>query len=244
MWSIYPVRMIRGWSRVRLRSGHSDSQPTANIEANRRKWGERASWEGDLRYGHKWYDQVECSLMAERYLYPFLCPLNDSRPGAALAARDVLEIAPGAGRFTAELLRFARRLVLVDLNSSCIDICRERFRYYDNLEYHVNDGCSLEMVADEAFDLIVSWDSFVHMDKEVVAKYVAQFPRKLRPGGLAWIHHSAHGESGSGWRSNMTQQLMCTYAERAGLFLRAQLSWFPLDGPPYYNDCISVLERP
>jgi SAM-dependent methyltransferase len=236
--------MSRGSNWFRLRPGHSDAPATANIEANREKWGDRAYWEGDLHYGHRWSDQVECTSMAERYLYPFLRPLNDPRPDAAVAARDVLEISPGAGRFTVELLRFARRLALVDLNRSCIDICRERFRYYNHLEYHVNDGSSLEMVADESFDLIVSWDSFVHMDREVVAKYVAQFPQKLRPEGLAWIHHAAHGQTGSGWRSNMTRGLMCTYAERAGLLLRAQLSWFPLPDPPYYNDCISILQRP
>ena len=140
--------------------------------------------------------------MAEKYLHPFL-------PGGEL---DIVEIAPGAGRFTAELIRTARSMVLVDLNQTCIDLCRERFRYYQRIQFVVNDGMSLEAVADGSADLIASWDSFVHIELEVVERYVRQFPRILRAGGIAWIHHSARGKHSEGWRSNMTSELMARYA--------------------------------
>jgi ubiquinone/menaquinone biosynthesis C-methylase UbiE len=96
-------------------------------------WGEEEAWRGNFRYGHDWCDQLHCRNMAEKYLHPFL-------PGGEL---DIVEIAPGAGRFTAELIRLARSMVLVDLNQACIDLCRERFRYCERIRFLVNDGMSL-----------------------------------------------------------------------------------------------------
>ena len=157
---------------------------------------------------------------------------------------DIVEIAPGAGRFTAELVRLARSMVLVDLNQACIDVCRERFRYYQQIRFLVNDGVSLDAVADASADLIASWDSFVHIEREVVERYVLQFPRILRPGGIAWIHHSARGMHSEGWRSNMTSELMAGYAEASGLLLKAQIFRFLVPQPATtYKDCISILTK-
>ncbi len=217
----------------------------ANLDENLRRWGDRGAWQGDLNYGLKWSDQTHCRVIAEKYLHPFLPTrggAEEESPGAPL---EILEISPGAGRFSVELLRFAKSMVFVDLSPVCIEICRERFRYLPDARFFVNDGSSLGMLGDESFDLIASWDSFVHIDREIVERYVAQFPGKLRRGGLAWIHHSAHGRTEEGWRSNMTAALMREYAERHGLLVRAQVFRSRVEEPrPRYEDCVSVLVRP
>jgi methyltransferase family protein len=52
-------------------------------------------------------------------------------------------VGPGAGRWTEELQKRARKLVLVDVSQSCIDACRSRFAGATNVEYNVNDGRTL-----------------------------------------------------------------------------------------------------
>jgi cyclopropane fatty-acyl-phospholipid synthase-like methyltransferase len=211
----------------------------SNIDENRERWGKRELWEGKDNYGYQWggghkQSYFEMRRVAESYLIPFM--IKESN--------DILEIAPGAGRMTTELLRLARRLVLVDVNSACIDVCRERFKYYNHIEYHVNDGISLDTVKNGSCDLIVSWDSFVHMDKNVVEGYIAQFGSKLRDNGFAWVHHSGAGKAKKGWRSNVTREIVSELVEKHGLLLKAQINVSLVQEPEkYYRDCVSVMVK-
>ncbi len=103
---------------------------------------------------------------------------------------SILEIAPGFGRWTAFLKDFCRRMTLVDLSERCIQSCQRRFESSQHLRYFVNDGKSLAMVEDESVDFAFSFDSLVHAEAEVLETYVAQLARKLKPDGVAFIHHS------------------------------------------------------
>ena len=221
--------------------GHLFSGRQAKAQWKRTLQLERERWEKDLQYGNVWWGEDGhikiLQVVIEQYLMPFI---GNSIP------IDILEIAPGAGRLTAELVPLAKKLTLVDLSSDAIDICRERFKYYKHLDYHVNDGQTLEMIADNAYDLIVSWDSFVHIDKSIVERYVSQFQNKLRKEGIACIHHSARSDqSNDGWRSNMTKELMEEYAAQYGMLVIAQFGSVIRveDGKPYLRDCTSILQK-
>lgn len=108
----------------------------------------------------------------------------------------VLEIAPGYGRWTQFLKDLCERLVIVDLTEGCIEACRERFSAATNIEYHVNDGRSLEMVEDDSVDFAFSFDSLVHAESDVLGAYLDQLARKLKPDGIGFIHHSNIGAYG------------------------------------------------
>jgi Methyltransferase domain len=82
----------------------------------------------------------------------------------------------------------------VDLSESCINRCRERFADCSHISYFVNDGKSLEMVSDSSVDFIFSFDSLVHAEHMVLKAYAAEFAKKLRPNGAAFLHHSNLGE--------------------------------------------------
>ena len=112
------------------------------------------------------------------------------RLGAVLPAESVLELAPGHGRCTAMLLRFCRRYHGIDLSQLCVEHCRERFAGRAEASFHVNDGLSLAAVAGETFDLVFSFDSLVHADLPVFEAYVPQILALLKPGGIAFLHHS------------------------------------------------------
>ena len=112
---------------------------------------------------------------------------------AFVPAGTILEIAPGFGRWTQYLKDLCTDLTIVDLTERCIEGCKQRFAGATNIEYHVNDGRSLGMVADGTVDFCFSFDSLVHAEADVLEAYLAQLARKLKPDGVGFFHHSNIG---------------------------------------------------
>jgi SAM-dependent methyltransferase len=108
-------------------------------------------------------------------------------------AGRILEIAPGFGRWTQYLKDLCDELVIVDLAERCIEHCRERFADESHIEFHVNDGQSLAMVADHSIDFAFSFDSLVHVEEQVLDAYLTQLAAKLKPDGVGFFHHSNAG---------------------------------------------------
>jgi len=168
-----------------------------------------------------------------------------------LPSLRILEIAPGFGRCTQFLKDVSDTLIVVDISERCIQACKERFHDSNNIEYHVNDGKSLDMISDQSIDFIFSWDSLVHADKSVMEAYIRQFPRILKPGGFGFIHHSNLAE----YRNRITGKLKCKnehfrdetmdsslflkYSQESGLscILQEKINW----RVNFLNDCFSVI---
>jgi SAM-dependent methyltransferase len=110
-----------------------------------------------------------------------------------LRAGTILEIACGYGRWTNFLSEHCDRLIGVDLVAQCIEACRNRFANVKHLSFAQNDGQSLDFVEDGSVDFVFSFDSLVHVDASIIRGYLSQFPRILRPGGTAFLHHSNLG---------------------------------------------------
>jgi ubiquinone/menaquinone biosynthesis C-methylase UbiE len=110
-----------------------------------------------------------------------------------LPAGTMLEIAPGFGRWTQYLRDQCERLIIVDLSERCIRACQERFAGDSHIVYHVNDGTSLEMIESGTIDFVFSLDSLVHVEADVIEKYVGEFARVLSARGAGFIHHSNAG---------------------------------------------------
>ncbi len=179
-------------------------------------------------------------------------------------ADQILEIAPGYGRWTNYLKSLCRHLTIVDLNELCIQKCKERFAADTNITYHVNDGKSLSMVPDGSIDFAFSFDSLVHAEADVIDAYLTQLAKKLKPDGVAWLHHSNVGSYRrlfydrknfhivsygftrllgfqSHFRSwSMTAEHFRVLADKAGLVTVSQelVNWETK--PRYLIDCISV----
>jgi SAM-dependent methyltransferase len=209
--------------------------PSGNVEWNRRRWGQEAGWQAHDHFGYRWGSRayVHTSSSVAKFFDTHLRPYTGGRYDL-----DVLEISPGAGRSTVEIIRYANTLALVDLNEAPIEICRERLKYYPNeITYHVNDGQSLECVADREFDLVASYDSMVHVHPDIVRGYIRQSIPLLRGGGVIWMDHSGKGARETGKRSSVTAEMVAGWAVESGLELLTQIwsnDW----------DCISVLRKP
>jgi SAM-dependent methyltransferase len=154
------------------------------IEENRSLFGESYDWP---QAGEEWSTPWG---NAHMQWYGSILP----RISAFVPTDTILEVAPGYGRWTAFLKDLCKRLIIVDLSERCIDRCRQRFADCSHISYFVNDGKSLEMVVDGDVDFVFSFDSLVHAEDAVLKAYAAEFAKKLRPNGAAFVHHSNAGE--------------------------------------------------
>lgn len=220
------------------------------IEQNLGKWTVGYDWS---RAGDEWSDAWGGT---EMLWWNVLLP----RIHAFLPAGTILEIAPGYGRITQYLKDFCQRLILVDLAPDCIEACRARFAASSTpITYHVNDGRSLEMIADGSLDFVFSFDSLVHAEADVIDGYLQQLARKLAPDGVGFLHHSTIKDAlpGEGdvvepeiayvrtlWRSeSMSAALFREMCERAGLACISQevINWGT--NLPLPIDCLSTFTR-
>jgi ubiquinone/menaquinone biosynthesis C-methylase UbiE len=159
----------------------------------------------------------------------------------------VVEIGPGAGRWTEALLMRATRLLAVDISAKCLELCRQRFSERPNIEYFLIKEPHLEFVAPNSVDSIWSYDVFVHINPTDTERYIGEFERILKPGGCAVIHHPGtyakdieKQERQGIWRSHVDGRFFRHFVERHKLVMLEQSgTWAHCPG-----DLISVFRKP
>ena len=153
------------------------------VEQNLFLWGKADGWKDD---GDKWsvkWGGTELEWWTS--IFP--------RIRQFVPASTIFEIAPGFGRWTQFLKGFCQQLIAVDVSPACIERCKERFASDPQVHCYVNDGKSLAMVEDASVDFAFSFDSLVHVEADVIAAYLNQLGKKLKPDGFAFLHHSNLG---------------------------------------------------
>lgn len=179
-------------------------------------WGIEDIWEDG---GHEWSSVFGGT---EKLWNNEIFPIMKKYMG-----KEFLEIAPGFGRITQFLAAMSSDLIVVDLNPLCIEKTREKLGDLVS-EYHINDGKSIPMIDNESRDFVFSFDSFVHMHRNVIREYVKEISRVLRPGGSSFIHHSniINGSDLSfnniAGRSNMTPDIMKEFVNEFGMEVVSQ----------------------
>lgn len=109
---------------------------------------------------------------------------------AFVPAGTILELGPGQGRWSQYLRDLCDELILVDVADYALAQAHARLGEDPKVRYHVGDGRSLAMVADQSVDLAFSFDSLVHAEADVLEAYAHELARTLRPDGVAFLHHS------------------------------------------------------
>ncbi|HWA89208.1 MAG TPA: class I SAM-dependent methyltransferase [Rhizomicrobium sp.] len=215
-----------------------------NVAKNLKRWDKDHAWP---EHGDEWNRQAAaCGIAYPEWKESLVAHLI-----APNVTRDthVLEIAPGHGRWTEYLAARAGKVIAVDLSPSCIEHCRQRFAGATNIDYYVTDGMTLP---DVSADFVWSFDAFVHMDRDVIASYLKEIARVLKPGGGAVVHHSnvadleTHTQAkAEGWRAPMTADLFAELARDAGLIVEDQfVYWNGTIGVPRLGDRITRLSSP
>ncbi len=130
----------------------------------------------------------------------------------------VLEIGPGAGRWTEILQPISSRLLIADIAEKCLAICKERFKEKDNIEYYRVEEDMLSFIPEDAIEFIWSYDVFVHINATDTEKYLIDFKRIMKPGSYAVIHHadkySSMKEARKAARSHMDGKLFAHLVEK------------------------------
>jgi len=181
-----------------------------NIE-EQRFWNREENWSNN---GHEWSGPFgNTENLWNKHLFD---DLKEFR------GKKILEIAPGFGRITQFLSILADELIVVDLNELCIQKTREKLGHHV-LAYFVNNGNDLPNIKDESQDLVYSYDSFVHIHKNVIDDYLAEIKRVLVKGGKGIIHHSSlmlgseYSFQNYGGRSNMDSYIFKELVEKHGM---------------------------
>jgi SAM-dependent methyltransferase len=207
-------------------------------QVNKERWG---GWDWS-RHGEEWTISADWK---QALIADVLLPTIPE-------GGTVLEIGPGAGRWTEVLSLRADKLIAVDLDERILEHCRDHLGAPDNVEFMLTTGSALPDVRDHSVDAIWSFDVFVHIAPIDQDTYLAEFARVLKPGGVAAIHHADGRDRGAltsrrGWRAPMCTSLFAAIAERHGLTAEKVITtWGPNAEHDLgaYRDAISVLRQP
>ncbi len=116
------------------------------------------------------------------------------------AARDVLEIGCGIGRFERALAPQVRAITGIDVSPRMIEQARRRCAGLDNVSLLACTGYDLAPFADASFDLVMAVDSFPYLVQSgmaLVERHFEEARRVLRPGGdLVIFEFSYRGDAG------------------------------------------------
>ena len=158
----------------------------------------------------------------------------------------VLEIGPGAGRWTEVLQPRCERLLLADVSARCLQLCRDRFGQFENIEYHHIQNGRLDFLASMSLDAVWSYDVFVHINPTDTSRYLEDLAVAFRPGAVGVIHHP--GSYGSdrkqirrpNFRSHIDGPFFAYLIRKHGFELLEQNEELPHKP----GDMISVFRRP
>ncbi len=92
----------------------------------------------------------------------------------------VLEIGCGGGKWTKWLFKFADEVHAMDVHKTAIE---ESSKYEPRAHYKLCNGEDLNW-PDDSFDIVFTWDVFLHLPMLLVQRYFDESRRVLKPGGL------------------------------------------------------------
>jgi len=99
----------------------------------------------------------------------------------------VLDFGCGAGRLTQALARHAGEVTGVDISPGML-AAAQRLNAPPNCRFVLNDAPDLRQFADGSVDLVYTALVLQHLPRPLVATYLGEFLRVLRPSGVAVVH--------------------------------------------------------
>ncbi len=123
--------------------------------------------------------------------------------GMAVSGRRALDFGCGAGRLTRPLAARFELAVGVDIAQEMLDLAARDNPVASRCEFVRNTEPDLSVFGDGEFDLIYSSFVLQHLSPRLIAVYLAEFARVLRPGGSLIIDLPTHARwnlKGMGYR--------------------------------------------
>jgi len=105
--------------------------------------------------------------------------------GVDLRFGRALDFGCGVGRLSRALAERFDEVVGVDIAASMLDVARRHNRHGHRCRFVLNTRGDLRLFGDGTFDFVYSNITLQHVPPEHSTRYVAEFFRVLRPGGVA-----------------------------------------------------------
>ncbi|MFZ4632083.1 MAG: class I SAM-dependent methyltransferase, partial [Patescibacteria group bacterium] len=97
--------------------------------------------------------------------------------------KNVLDIACGSGYGSQHLLNSgAKKIIGVDISAETINYCKEKYQA-DNLNFLIGDVKRIPQ-ENNSVDIVVSFETIEHVDKDSQIKFIEEIKRVLTPDGL------------------------------------------------------------
>jgi len=129
----------------------------------------RAIWH-DYYMGYKSNEEMES----------LLCPVIEAFE-AAIAGKNVLEIACGTGNWTRVLAKRAHSVVATDISAAAIETAQRKNRSNRNVTFHVSDAYSLDDI-EPGFNAAFAADWWSHIPKSKISSFVSNLHARLITG--------------------------------------------------------------
>ena len=189
----------------------------------------------DERFRHNRWDVPEFFATGEREVAQVFEQLQET--DLAVPRGRALDFGCGVGRLTQALATRFDRVTGVDIAESMAAKARELNQHGDRVEYVANAIDNLRFLDDHSFDFVYSSITLQHVPPPANVRYVKEFLRILKPGGVAvfQVPHGPEIPEGS-WRETL-YRLRRQYLRRAWKIVRGK--------PPYEMHYIPrpVVER-
>ncbi len=98
-----------------------------------------------------------------------------------------LDFGCGVGRLSQALATHVAQVDGVDVAAPMIERARVIDRHAPRVTYHLNATDDLALFHDESFDLVYSLIVLQHLPRSLAQRYIGEFARVLRPGGVVHI---------------------------------------------------------
>jgi ubiquinone/menaquinone biosynthesis C-methylase UbiE len=106
------------------------------------------------------------------------------RLGFPTGRSTALDFGCGVGRLSQALAQYFDRVTGVDIAPSMIEQAGRHNRRPDRCSYLLNTEDNLAVLSENSFDLVLSNITLQHMPPRYIRRYLREFVRVLRPGGL------------------------------------------------------------
>ena len=186
------------------------SAELSNFEYNKECWDQYAkTWtkknapvenpdvktENKLQYvqylGDEWGKVSDVEIIINDFIYPYITP-------ETIAA----EIGVGGGRVASKVAGKVKQLTCFDVAPEMINKAKVSLKEFTNIQFELLENPELSEKFNAHFDFIYSFDVFVHLDLQMLWKYIYEISNCLKPGGKAFIH-TTNLKSPGGWKQFM-----------------------------------------
>jgi ubiquinone/menaquinone biosynthesis C-methylase UbiE len=107
----------------------------------------------------------------------FLLPYIDEKT-------HVVEIGPGGGRWTRYMLN-AGKIYALDYHQELLNELKKGMKKNNNITYIKNDGDDFPGITPGSIDFIFSFGTFVHLDVDIIERYLENMKLILKPNSQA-----------------------------------------------------------